>query len=161
MNLRELLKQKILEKEKKPTNLQKDSIKNEYPDSDTLAWHQEQRVEFYTATSIEPPPPELYSICISLLIKRTYTSIIDTRDLLRFLLSPYAYTLNTFRGLNHDELTEIFNLFMLHFPPRNSYHLHALYLTLWELELKVPAKYYEQIVDSIKKWGLDKKSKIL
>ena len=107
--------------------------------------------------SIEPPPPFLYTILVKFIIKRTYSPILETRDFIRFILEPYAYTLNRFEGLDHDKRTEIFNLFMLHFPPRSSYHLYCLYMTLWELELKVPAMYYDIIVDSIKNCGIDKK----
>ena len=148
MNLKQILEQKlksqILVEVKKPMNLPQKEILD-----------REEKEEY---TSIETPSPELYSICIDFLIKRTYTSILDTRDFINFLLKPYSYTINRFEGLDHDQLTEIFNLFMLHFPPRNSYHLHALYLTLWEIELKVPAIYYDLITASIKKWGLDKNS---
>lgn len=153
MNLKELLAQKtnktIEQLSRKPTNKQTPSQKILPKEKE----QEEEKIDI-SYTSIEPPPPALYNLYISILTKRTYTSILDTRDFLKFLLSPYSFTINTFEQMQYEDMQEIFQTYMGFYPPRSSYHLHALYITLWEIELKVPRVYKEQIVQNVKNWGL-------
>lgn len=138
MNLKELLLQKISSKKEE---------------------EKEEGEVFYS--NVEEPPPLLYNLYLSILVKRTYTSILDTRDYLRFLTSPYSFTINAFRQMQHEDMMEIFQTYMTYYPPTCSYHLHALYLTLWDIELKVPQRYKDQVIENIKNEGLAKNSKLL
>jgi len=82
----------------------------------------------------------------SLLIKYPYLLYADYLPLREFILKDHVYVLNTFAPLNQQK---IFELYMIHNPPRSAHELHKLYCSISSICLSVPGYYQKDVEDII------------
>lgn len=82
----------------------------------------------------------------SLLIKYPYLLYADYLILREFILGDHVYVLNTFAPLNSQR---IFELYMIHNPPKTHHELHRLYCSISSICLSVPGYYQKEVEDII------------